>query len=257
MPDARRVQLQPAYVLHHRPYRDTSRILELFTRDFGRVSVFARGARSARKSGAALISTLQPFNRLLLSWMGRGEAGRLTDAEFDGAASSLPPQHLVSGFYLNELLMKLFARHDGHAEVFAFYDETIAALKAGADALRPLRLFEKRLLDALGYGLALDRDAVTGAPIEPQAMYYYRVEQGAVRAPEHSADEGPAGRMPQNTPASTMLYSGAMLMSLAREELHEADCAAARRLLRMALDRCLEGRELRSRQVMMALRRGN
>ncbi|AMN47298.1 hypothetical protein ACG33_09365 [Steroidobacter denitrificans] len=258
MPDARRVQLQPAYVLHHRPYRDTSRILELFTRDFGRVSVFARGARSARKSGAALISTLQPFNRLLLSWMGQGEAGRLTDAEFDGAVSGLPPQHLVSGFYLNELLMKLFARHDGHAEVFAFYDETIAALKSGSEALRPLRLFEKRLLDALGYGLALDRDAVSGEPLEPQAMYHYRIEQGAVRASECGADEGHDEHLAQNDgPAGTMLYSGAMLMSLAREDLHEADCAAARRLLRMALDRCLEGRELKSRQVMMALRRGN
>lgn len=268
VPDARRVQLQPAYVLHHRPYRDTSRILELFTRDFGRVSVFARGARGARKSGAALTSTLQPFNRLLLSWMGRGEAGRLTDAEFDGPASGLPPQHLVSGFYLNELLMKLFARHDGHAEVFAFYDETITTLKTGGDALRPLRLFEKRLLDALGYGLALDREALTGAPIEAQAMYCYRIEQGAVRAPDPGADEGTDERMLQNDrpqndrpqndrPMSAMLYSGAMLMSLAREDLREADCAAARRLLRTALDRCLEGRELKSRQVMMALRRSN
>jgi len=257
------VQLQPAYVLHHRPYRDTSRILELFTRDFGRVSVFARGARGARRSGAALTSTLQPFNRLLLSWMGRGEAGRLTDAEFDGPASGLPPQHLVSGFYLNELLMKLFARHDGHAEVFAFYDETITALKTEVDALRPLRLFEKRLLDALGYGLALDREAVTGAPLEAQAMYYYRIEQGAVRAPDPGAAEGTDERMPQNDrlqndrSMSAMLYSGAMLMSLAREDLREADCAAARRLLRTALDRCLEGRELKSRQVMMALRRSN
>ena len=89
--DPRRVQLQPAFVLHHRPYRDTSRILELFTRDHGRVSVFARGARSARKAGTALTSILQPFNRLLVSWSGRGEAGQLTGAEFDGAMSSLPP----------------------------------------------------------------------------------------------------------------------------------------------------------------------
>ena len=76
MSDARRVQLQPAYVLHHHPYRDTSRILELFTRDHGRVSVFARGARGARKTGAALASILQPFNRVLVSWSGKGEAGR-------------------------------------------------------------------------------------------------------------------------------------------------------------------------------------
>ena len=84
------VQLQPAYVLHHRPYRDTSRILELFTRDHGRVSVFARGARGGARSGGSLLPILQPFNRLLVSWSGRGEAGQLTGAEFDGAMTPLP-----------------------------------------------------------------------------------------------------------------------------------------------------------------------
>ncbi len=94
--ESRRVQLQPAYVLHHRPYRDTSRILELFTRDHGRISVFARGARAARKTGASLVSTLQPFNRLLVSWTARSEAGQLTGAEFDGAVSIMPPDRARS-----------------------------------------------------------------------------------------------------------------------------------------------------------------
>jgi DNA repair protein RecO (recombination protein O) len=239
--DARRIQLQPAYVLHHRPYRDTSRILELFTRDHGRVSVFARGARGG-KSGSALISTLQPFNRLLVSWSGRGEAGQLTGAEFDGMMQPLPPDRLVHGFYLNELLLKLFARHDSHPDVFALYAQTLDQLKH-EDPVRPLRLFEKRLLDALGYGLALERDVHDDTPIEPAASYHYRLEQGPVRV--HAVAE------------NTAVYSGASLLSLAREELSDAAvCADARRLLRAALDRCLDGRELRSRQVMLALRKG-
>ena len=135
MSDARRIQLQPAYVLHHRPYRDTSRILELFTRDHGRVSVFARGARGGVKSGASLLPLLQPFNRLLVSWSGRGEAGQLTGAEFDGAMTPLPPDRLVHGFYLNELLLKLFARHDSHPDVFALYSQTMDRLKV-EDAIR-------------------------------------------------------------------------------------------------------------------------
>lgn len=242
MADHRRVHLQPAYVLHHQPYRDTSRILELFTRDHGRVSVFARGARGARKSGASLISMLQPFNRLLISWSGRGEAGQLTGAEFDGAVSILPPDRSVSGFYLNELLLKLCARHDSHPDVFALYAQTIESLKHAADAIRPLRIFEKRLLDALGYGLALERDVATGLAIEPHAAYHYRMEHGAVRA--DGVAEG------------TLIFSGATLLSLSREDLTDpAACADARRLLRAALDLCLEGRELKSRQVMMALRR--
>ena len=242
MSDARRIQLQPAYVLHHRPYRDTSRILELFTRDHGRVSVFARGARGGGKSNSSLLSILQPFNRLLVSWSGRGEAGQLTGAEFDGAMTPLPPDRLVHGFYLNELLLKLFARHDSHPDVFALYAQTLDDLKR-QDAIRPLRLFEKRLLEAIGYGLALDRDAHDGAQLDPEASYFYRMEQGPVRA------EGVA--------ESAMVYSGATLLSLGREELADAEvCADARRLLRAALDRCLDGRELRSRQVMLALRKG-
>jgi DNA repair protein RecO (recombination protein O) len=237
------VQLQPSYVLHHRPYRDTSRILELFTRDHGRVSVFARGARGGGKAGSSsLISVLQPFNRLLVSWSGRGEAGQLTGAEFDGAMQPLPPDRLVHGFYLNELLLKLFARHDSHPDVFALYAQTLDQLKQH-DPVRPLRLFEKRLLEALGYGLALERDAHDDTPIDPQASYHYRIEQGPVRV--------------YGVAENTTAYSGATLLSLAREELSDgAVCADARRLLRAALDRCLDGKELRSRQVMLALRKG-
>lgn len=242
MSDPVRVHLQPAYVLHHRPYRDSSRILELFTRDYGRVTVFARGARGARKGGGSMTSMLQPFNRLLVSWSGRGEAGRLIGAEFDGAAAVLAPQRLVNGFYLNELLLKLFARRDAHADVFALYDGTIEALKLAADPVRPLRIFEKRLLDALGYGLALQREAASGQPIESGAAYHYRLEQGPVKAAGIAA--GP------------LVFAGETLLALAREDLSDAaTCAAARRLLRAALDRVLEGRELKSREVMLALRR--
>jgi DNA repair protein RecO (recombination protein O) len=242
--DARRVQLQPAYVLHHRPYRDTSRILELFTRDYGRVSVFARGARGARSKSAALTPILQPFNRVLVSWTGKGEAGQLTGAEFDGAFAVMPPEQLVNGYYLNELLLKLFARHDSHAEVFALYAATIDALKRAGEPIRALRIFEKRLLDALGYGLVLDSDAVTHEPVDAARMYHYRLEQGAVRALDIA--EG------------SLVFSGSSLLSLAREELATSVALAdARRLLRAAVDQCLDGRELKSRQVLLALRRSN
>ena len=242
MSEPRKVQLQPAYVLHHRPYRDTSRILELFTRDYGRVSVFARGARSARKAGTALTSILQPFNRLLVSWSGKGEAGQLTAAEFDGTVASLPPDRLVSGFYLNELLLKLFARYDGHPEVFALYGATLEALKVDAEGVRPLRVFEKRLLDALGYGLALEREVEIDRPLEQRYAYRYRFDQGATRI------EGVAEGID--------IFSGRTLVAVAREDFADpAVCAEARTLLRAALDRCLDGKELRSREVMLALRR--
>src|SRR5215831_1427468 len=101
-----RVQLQPAYVLHHRSYRDTSRILELFTRDYGRITLFARGVRGAKRAASALTSILQPFHRVLISYSSRGEAGQMTHAEFDGVFRDLPPVRSLSGFYLNELLLR-------------------------------------------------------------------------------------------------------------------------------------------------------
>jgi DNA repair protein RecO (recombination protein O) len=242
--DANRVQLQPAYVLHHRPYRDTSRILELFTRDHGRVSVFARGARGSRDKSASLASVLQPFNRVLVSWTGRGEAGQLTQAEFDGAFSVMPPDQLVNGYYVNELVLKLFARHDAHADVFGLYDATISALKVSGGEIRALRVFEKRLLEALGYGLVLHVDAVTRLPVDPDRMYHYRLEQGAVRALDLA--EG------------SLVFAGSSLLSLAREEMATSSTLSdARRLLRAALDQCLDGRELKSRQVLLALRKAS
>jgi DNA repair protein RecO (recombination protein O) len=240
--EARRVHLQPAFVLHHRPYRDTSRILELFTRDHGRVSVFARGTRGSRGKSASLMSVLQPFNRVLVSWSGKGEAGQLTAAEFDGGFQPMPPAQLVNGYYLNELLLKLFARQDSHPEVFELYAATVDALKATDEPLRALRLFEKRLLESLGYGLSLHHEALTGEPLEADRLYHYRLEQGAVRALDVA--EG------------SMVFRGSSLISLGREELRSAQALSdARRLLSAAIERCLDGRELRTREVMLALRR--
>jgi DNA repair protein RecO (recombination protein O) len=236
-----RVALQPAYLLHHRPYRDTSRILELFTRDYGRITVFARGARSGKKTAASLIAVLQPFHRVLVSWSGRGEAGQLNAAEFDAVYCELPAARMMSGYYLNELLLRLFERHDAHAEVFDVYDVALNGLKQlQQDEAAVLRQFEKRLLQALGYGLALTHD-IDGEPIDPTLLYRYRIEQGASRI------DGVA-----DAPLSV---SGRSLLALAADDLSEMTTRTdARHLLRAALDRYLEGRGLRSREVLAALR---
>jgi DNA repair protein RecO (recombination protein O) len=233
-----RIELQPAFLLHHRPYRDTSRILEFFTRDHGRITVFARGARG---SASRLAPVLQSFNRLMISWSGRGEAGQLTGAEFDGEVQALAPARLMSGFYLNELMISLLTRHDVHPELFDLYAATLAELKMSAEESRTLRLFERRVLQALGYGISIDYDAVSGAAVEAGAVYRYRTDQGVTLV--NGVAEG------------NLLFSGASLLSLAREELHDAAARMdARRLLRAALDHCLDGRQLRSPEVAAALR---
>jgi DNA repair protein RecO (recombination protein O) len=231
-----RISLAPAFLLHHMPWRDSSRILEFFTREHGRMSLFARGVRSQRSE---LRAVLQPFQRALISWSGRGEAGNLTAAELDGPPGGLPGKRLMSGFYLNELLLKLIARHDSHPPLFDQYEKALEALRDGAPEARTLRIFEKRLLEHIGYGIDLARDALSGAPLDPQRYYHFRADRGPWLAVAETA----------------ATYPGTSLASLAAEDLDDAQCLKdARRLLREALNACLEGHNLRSREVMAALR---
>lgn len=149
-----RAELVPAFVLHRRPWEDNGSIVELFTASHGRLTVFARGVRGAK---AKLAGVLQPFVPLLVSWAGRGEAPRLVHAEVDHAAmpaSPLPPARLMSAWYCSELVLALTARHDPQPELFACYREALDGLRSLDRQERVLRLYEKRLLEILGYGIA-------------------------------------------------------------------------------------------------------
>jgi DNA repair protein RecO (recombination protein O) len=236
--EPRRVLLAPAYILHHRPYRDTSRILEVLTRDHGRLSLFARGVRGPK---AKLAAALQVFQPLLLSWSGRGEAAQLTGAESGGSVRPLPAGCLMAAFYLNELLLKLTTRHDPLPAVFDDYRDTLEALRAGELLETRLRIFEKRLLEALGYGIDLMVEARTGRRIQPHEYYHFRPEEGLVLAVADSAGA----------------LAGRSLERLASEQICEArELDDARRLLQTALSQCLEGRELTTRAVARSIRKG-
>ncbi len=237
--NVRRIILTPAYILHHRPYRDTSRILEVIAREHGRLTVFARGVRGPK---ARLASILQPFQLLLLSWSGRGEAAQLTGAESADHSPPPPAVSLMASFYLNELLMKLTTRHDPQPSVFDDYHAALESLRLGPPLEPPLRVFEKRLLDALGYGLDLAVEAQEGKPIEPNGYYHFRPAQGL---------------FPTVAEASGAV-SGRSVLNLAEERLQsERELEDSRRLLQAALAHCLEGRELTTRTVARAVvRRG-
>ncbi|MET0281353.1 MAG: DNA repair protein RecO [Steroidobacteraceae bacterium] len=149
-----RVGHAAAFMLHHRPWGDAGRVVELFTLQHGRISTFARGVRGAQ---SRLAGVLQPFVPLLVSWAGRGEAPRLTGAEVDHANTvrdGLPHERLMSAWYLSELVLSLTARHDPQPELYAHYAAALAGLRGAGSQDRTLRLFEKRLLDVLGYGVA-------------------------------------------------------------------------------------------------------
>ena len=174
MKSTRRVWLAPAYVLHQYAYRDTSRIVEVFTAEYGRLTLFARGANGPK---SALKGVLQPFQRLLVSWSGTSEACPLVTAETDGSITSLAPERLMSGFYLNELLLKLTERRDPHPEIFFSYASCVQALCDGEVEEPTLRRFEKRLLNELGYGLELTQTG-DGLPVQQDKYYRFALQSG-------------------------------------------------------------------------------
>lgn len=173
------IEQQPAYVLHSRPYRETSLLLECLTRDHGRLGVVARGVRSQR--GRLQRSQLEPFQPLMVDLQLRGELATLRNAESAAAPWRLLGDAGLAGLYVNELVVRLTERQDPHPALYHAYAQALARLAAGDALAWHLRRFERDLLAALGYALQLEMDANTGEPLQADALYAYRAEQGAVR----------------------------------------------------------------------------
>lgn len=234
----RRVQLQPAYLLHHRPFRDSSLLLDVVSRDFGRLALVARGARSSK---SRLKGILRPFMPLRLSWFLKSDLGTLAGAELDGTPLALVGDALLSGYYLNELLLKLMHRHDPQPDVFAAYVRTIGHLAVAHDPAPALRLFEIEFLKLTGYALNLEHESASGAGLADDAYYEYRVEEGPVVVQRES---GP------------MVFAGRLLGGIRDQRFDEPEVLrAANRLLKHVIAHHLGGRELSSRRVLVDLHR--
>jgi DNA repair protein RecO (recombination protein O) len=230
------VELTAALVLHRRLYRESSLLVESFCQDHGRVSLVAQRLtqRSARRS------LLQPFIPLWLAWRGRGDLVTLTHIEAAGRGFNLAPERLLSGLYINELLLRLLPRHDPHQALFTHYRQALNEL-ASPQAQEPtLRRFEIRLLAELGYGLQLEYAADTGHPLCPHTHYVYQLAYGAVLS---------------NNPQGGIPISGHSLLALARGELDDPQVLReAKRLTRSAIDAHLD-RPLQTRKVLQTLQR--
>lgn len=223
--------LEPAFVLHARAYRDTSLLLEVLGREHGRVGLVARGVRGRR---SRLAGILQPFQPLAVSWQARGELGTLIGAESAGRPVILCGRRLVSGFYANELLLRLLGREDPHAGLFNRYGRLLDDLAGAASEAVALRGFERDLLGALGYGLPLTRD-LAGEPVVPERWYRYDPGRGVEPVPADARESG--------------LIDGATLLALAGDRLDERVARAARDLMRTALRPHLGPRPLKSREL--------
>ncbi len=236
--------LQAALVLHQYPYRDSSKLLEVFSREHGRVGMIARGMRG--KHNRQLL--LQPFSPLLLSWSGRGELKALTDIEsVDVVPGILQGQVLISAFYINELLLRLLRRDDPHPELYDYYLQSLAFLRKipvdhDENIQIVLRLFERYLLNELGYGLTLDYDAQE-QDIDAEATYDYVFGLGPVLPGQSKAGFG-------------FTIKGGSLLALSKGELDLHSARDVRGLMRVAIDQQLGGKPLHSRKMLLDMRSG-
>ena len=177
IPHKTRQEAQPAYVLHAYPFRESSLVVEVFSQNFGRLALVARGARRPRSAVRGLLLAFQPLH---LAWFGKSELRTLYAAEWQGGQPLLGGQALICGFYLNELLLKLLAREDPHEQLFLHYRDALQELAHDPDHAAVLRRFETRLLKEMGYALTLACEAESGQAVEPDRHYHYVFERGPV-----------------------------------------------------------------------------
>ncbi len=237
----RRVEHEPAFVLHSYPYKETSLIIEAFSRRLGRTALIAKGARRPR---SALRGVLHAFQPLRLTWAGSGEMNTLVTAEWQGGMPFLRGFGLMCGFYVNELILRLLPREDSHENLFDAYADSLARLGHGEPTAAVLRGFEKRLLAELGYAMLLDRDAASGAPIDPAIHYLYDPERGPIAVTIPAA----------GVPAGEMVVRGSTLIDLDRDDFSSGRTLhQARGLMRALIGQRLHGQTLHTRSVLLEL----
>ena len=220
-------------MLHARPWRETSLLVEAFSRGYGRLGLIARGAR---RPNSRMRGLLQPFIPLLLSWRGRGELATVTGAEIEGGVLHLDGPTAIVGFYVNELLLRFLHRHDPEPILFDHYRLTLDGIAHAAEPEPVLRIFEKRLLQVVGYALELERETHSGVPIEPGARYRYTTDSGPERC--------------SNGPCHGVCVDGSTLLALARERLTDRRVLReAKYLMRSIIDEHGGGRAFASRSL--------
>ncbi len=241
-----KVNLQPAYLLHTRPFSESSLLLDMFTKEHGRLMLLAKGAR---RSNSRLRGVLFPFKLLLISWAGKGSLPVLTAAEQSGFSADMSRMTFISGFYMNELLLYLLHRHDAHEALFEHYHHVIQQLGNEDTLLLTLRIFEKKLLQNIGFAVVLDRDAETGEAISTDRQYYYVLEKGPVCIDSPTQPDSQS-REPM------LIIHGNTLCALHKEKFQSNhELREARRLNSSLIDHQLHGRKLHSRRVMREMNR--
>lgn len=240
-----RVDGQVGFVLHLHPYSETSLVVDVFSRDYGRLPLLARGARRPRSAMRGMLMAFQPLE---LGWFGGGEVRTLAKADWVGGMPLLAGRCLMLGYYLNELLVRLLPRDDAHPNLFDAYHAALDALAKGAADAPELRRFEICLLRELGYGLTLAVDADSGTPVRAEGEYEFWVERGAV-----ARKVGAGGTAPERGDGGEVL-AGKTLLDMAADDYSDPRTRAeSKQLMRRLIAHHLGGQPLQARRVFMEL----
>ena len=240
------IEAEPAFVLHSRPYRETSLLVDLFTRHYGRFRAVARGVRGVKKR----TTTLNPYTPMLISWSGKTDLKTLGNIEQSGPPLLLKGDSLYCGFYLNELILRLLAENDPHDKLFDDYLEVLTKLVHAESIESSLRAFEFSLLEEIGYGLVLNTDAESGEPVRVGLRYWFEPTVGFI--------------LRQNVNLSSKAgnwFQGDELLAInSGGKPSRATAAAAKRLIRLALqphigDKALLSRALFAREKPSSMQR--
>lgn len=231
-----RVGSQPAFVLHSYPYKETSLIVEVFSRDYGRVPLIAKGAKRPHSQLRGVLQTFQP---LQLGWTGKSEVRTLMTAEWVGGLRPLERSALLCGFYLNELMVKLLARDDPHPVLFDHYVSALNQLAHDEPAAIVLRQFELVLLKETGVAASLATVVASGDAVEPDLLYVIDPERG-----------------PREAQASDMapVVHGKTLLDMEAGDYTDATTQQQSKfLMRFLLSYHLNGAPLNTRQILIDL----
>lgn len=227
------VSQEPAYVLHRRPYRETSLLVDIFSLGAGRMTLMARGGNSVK---SPLKAQLQPFQPLVVDWQGRSDLKTLTQTDVRHGPRLVRTGALYSGLYINELLQRILPSGEPYPDLFGSYIETLHALSETDDIEPVLRRFERVLADAMGFGFQWGRTTDTGLKVEPGFYYGYDPEQGIVAS---DSQEIRLCKLP-----------GDVLSALECGDLESLACRRlAKRVMRVLVDHLLQGRPLHSRNL--------
>jgi DNA repair protein RecO (recombination protein O) len=223
---------QPAYILHQQAYRESSLIIDVLTRDLGRMSLIAKGVR---KTKSKTVGQLRPFAALSLSFFGRSDLKTLTDVETIGLSDELTGLTLYCGFYINELVCHFLHKDDPHPEVFEDYHQCLSGLAQGAQVEAALRTFELNLMDNIGYGINFSYDLHHEKPMALNKKYRFNKEAGLIEAADGQ-------------------FSGISLMAIAQRNFEDPQTLSeAKLLMRTVIDSHLQGKCLNSRSVINSI----